>query len=213
MDLTVDRPHRPLVGHLQGRDRKRGHLRGRPDPRGLPRGAGREPHLTFNPGLILGGTDVQRDKAQHRGAAFGKTNVIPATARGRRGTCGPSPTSSSQGPRADAAHRGAPSAGDVRRDRVSPTAIRPCPRPPGNQALLDRAERGQPRPGRSRPRAPRPRPPRGAGTSRSSRPTCAGLAGLGLPGSGAHTPEETADLSALPLPDQARRALIYRLTR
>jgi glutamate carboxypeptidase len=33
-------------------------------------------HLTFNPGVLLGGTTVQFDNAAARGTAFGKTNVI-----------------------------------------------------------------------------------------------------------------------------------------
>jgi glutamate carboxypeptidase len=35
-----------------------------------------QPHLTFNPGTILGGTAVEFDPVQARGTAFGKTNVI-----------------------------------------------------------------------------------------------------------------------------------------
>src|SRR5581483_9837699 len=34
-----------------------------------------EEHLTFNPGVILGGTSVEFDPVQSRGTAFGKTNV------------------------------------------------------------------------------------------------------------------------------------------
>jgi glutamate carboxypeptidase len=36
-----------------------------------------EPHLTFNPGVIVGGTSADLDVAQARGIAFGKTNVVP----------------------------------------------------------------------------------------------------------------------------------------
>jgi glutamate carboxypeptidase len=35
-----------------------------------------EAHLTFNPGVMLGGTTVEFDPVQLRGSAFGKTNVI-----------------------------------------------------------------------------------------------------------------------------------------
>jgi glutamate carboxypeptidase len=35
-----------------------------------------EAHLTFNPGVMLGGTTVEFDAVQLRGSAFGKTNVI-----------------------------------------------------------------------------------------------------------------------------------------
>jgi glutamate carboxypeptidase len=38
-----------------------------------------EPGLTFNPGVILGGTEVSYDEANSRGTAFGKTNVIANT--------------------------------------------------------------------------------------------------------------------------------------
>ncbi|MGZ7031829.1 MAG: M20/M25/M40 family metallo-hydrolase [Thermoanaerobaculia bacterium] len=37
-----------------------------------------QPHLTFNPAAIVGGTTVSMDAAQARGTAFGKTNVIPS---------------------------------------------------------------------------------------------------------------------------------------
>ncbi len=36
----------------------------------------RDKNLTFNPGLILGGTDVQHDPGQNQGSAFGKNNVV-----------------------------------------------------------------------------------------------------------------------------------------
>jgi glutamate carboxypeptidase len=39
-----------------------------------------EKYLTFNPGVILGGTEVDYDFANSRGTAFGKTNVIAQTA-------------------------------------------------------------------------------------------------------------------------------------
>jgi glutamate carboxypeptidase len=39
-----------------------------------------EPHLTFNPGLIVGGTAVEFDAPNARGTAMGKTNVIAARA-------------------------------------------------------------------------------------------------------------------------------------
>ncbi len=35
-----------------------------------------EEYLTFNPGVVVGGTDVKYDPQTNRGAAFGKTNVV-----------------------------------------------------------------------------------------------------------------------------------------
>jgi glutamate carboxypeptidase len=37
---------------------------------------GFEPYLTFNPGLIVGGTAIAHDSAAARGTAFGKSNVV-----------------------------------------------------------------------------------------------------------------------------------------
>ena len=37
----------------------------------------REPYLTFNPSVIVGGTDVKYDSAAFTGTATGKTNVVP----------------------------------------------------------------------------------------------------------------------------------------
>jgi glutamate carboxypeptidase len=41
----------------------------------------REPNLTFNPSVILGGTTVTYDEASKGGTALGKTNVIPREVR------------------------------------------------------------------------------------------------------------------------------------
>jgi len=45
------------------------------------RGELREPNLTFNPSVILGGTTVAYDDASKGGTALGKTNVIPSEVR------------------------------------------------------------------------------------------------------------------------------------
>jgi len=38
-----------------------------------------EPYLTFNPGLVVGGTAITHDSTASRGTAFGKTNVVAET--------------------------------------------------------------------------------------------------------------------------------------
>jgi glutamate carboxypeptidase len=40
-----------------------------------------EEYLTFNPGVVVGGTTVTYDPATSKGTAFGKSNVIPQTAK------------------------------------------------------------------------------------------------------------------------------------
>ena len=42
---------------------------------------GTEPYLTFNPGLILGGSDISLDAQGAKGTAAGKTNIISPTAK------------------------------------------------------------------------------------------------------------------------------------
>jgi glutamate carboxypeptidase len=39
-----------------------------------------DPPLTFNPGVIVGGTTISFDSVQNRGTAFGKTNVVAESA-------------------------------------------------------------------------------------------------------------------------------------
>jgi glutamate carboxypeptidase len=37
----------------------------------------REPYLTYNPSVLVGGTEVKYDSATFSGTASGKTNVVP----------------------------------------------------------------------------------------------------------------------------------------
>jgi glutamate carboxypeptidase len=83
---------------------------------------------------------------------------------------------------------------------------------PGNRALLDRLNQVNQDLGAPTLAALDP-DLRGAADISFVAPYVSGLSGLGLPGSGAHTPEETADLSALALQIKRVALLIYRLTR
>lgn len=170
-----------------------------------------EPYLTFNPGVIVGGTDVRYDRGESRGTAFGKTNVVAQSAI---------------------------VTGDIRtmtdeqlqrtRERMRAIVARHLPQtqaeiefsdgypsmPPteGNQALLDllntvNRDLGTPAmealdPGR-----------RGAADVSFVAPYVDALAGLGANGSGAHAPGERIDLETLPMQVKRAALLIYRLTR
>lgn len=170
-----------------------------------------EPYLTFNPGVIVGGTDVRYDPGESRGTAFGKNNVVA---------------------------QAAVVTGDIRtltdeqlrqtRQRMREIVARHLPRTeaeieftdgypgmpptPGNRALLDvlngvNASLGVPRmealdPGR-----------RGAADVSFVAPYVDALAGLGANGGGAHGPGETIDLESFPLQIKRAALLIYRLTR
>jgi glutamate carboxypeptidase len=169
-----------------------------------------EEHLTFNPGVMLGGTAVDFDPAQARGTAFGKTNVIAeqAVVSGDLRTLSPAQL-------------------DRAIKTMQAVAASPSPRtqatltfgegyPPlaptdGNAQLLaiyDRASRDL---GFGPVVAVNPDKAGAADVSFIASEAKMILDGVGLMGHDDHTPGETADLSTLP--SQTKRAAItlYRL--
>lgn len=170
-----------------------------------------EENLTFNPGVILGGTEVRFDPQEGRGTAFGKTNVVAEHAR---------------------------AAGDIRtltdeqlqrtRERMRAIVARNLPRtsaeisfsdgypsmPPTeeNYTLLQMYDRISRELGHG-PVAPFDPGSRGAADISFVAPFVPGLDGLGPHGAGSHTVEETIDLRSLPRVTQRAALLIYRLTR
>jgi glutamate carboxypeptidase len=171
-----------------------------------------ERYLTFNPGVILGGTSVDYDSQANRGLAFGKTNVIAETAvvhgdlrflseeqkeRAReqmRAIVALSlPHTQAEITFEDSYPAMFPSAGNhdllaqfesVNRDLGF-----------GELEVLDPAERGA------------------ADISFVSADVEAGLAGLGPIGWKGHTVEEHIDLTTLSIATKRVAVLIYRLTR
>ncbi len=169
-----------------------------------------ERYLTFNPGVMLAGTDVEYDATLNRGKAFGKSNVVAGQAlvNGDIRTISPE-----QLQRAKAAmqaiiteHRPQTSAELVFRDSYPPLAPTE-----GNKRLLgilDQVSRDL-----------------GFGPVAALDPSAAGAAdvsftagrvemvidGLGLGGAHDHTDDEVGDIRTLPV--QAKRAavLMHRL--
>jgi glutamate carboxypeptidase len=171
-----------------------------------------EPHLTFNPGTILGGTAVEFDAVQARGTAFGKTNVVAerAVVAGDLRAL-----TNEQFQKAMAAMREivAASLPRTRAELTFDEGYPPLAPTAGNERLLvlyDRVSRDL-----------------GFGPVEAVNPDRAGAADVsfiagevpmiidaaGMKGRDGHTVGETADLTALPL--QAKRAavLIARLAR
>jgi glutamate carboxypeptidase len=171
-----------------------------------------EEHLTFNPGVMLGGTAVEFDSAQARGTAFGKTNVIAeqTVVSGDLRTLSPAQL-------------------DRAIKTMQAVAASPSPRtqatltfgegyPPlaptdGNAQLLaiyDRASRDL---GFGPVVAVNPDKAGAADVSFIASEAKMILDGVGLMGHDDHTPGETADLSTLP--SQTKRAAItlYRLSQ
>lgn len=171
-----------------------------------------ERYLTFNPGVVLGGTAVAFEAEQSRGEAFGKTNVIAerALAAGDLRTI-----SREQRERAKGRMRGIvadhlPGASATIEFRDSYPPMAPTD---GNRrllALLDEASRDL---GFGPVAAVDPGAAGAADISFAAEHVAMALDGMGLMGTGGHTVEETADLRTLAR--QAKRAavVLYRLKR
>jgi glutamate carboxypeptidase len=171
-----------------------------------------QPHLTFNPGVMLGGTSVDLDSAQSRGTAFGKTNVVAerATVAGDLRALSNEQFQKAMAAMRDIAGKSLPR---TRAELTFDEAYPPLAPTAGNERLLvlyDRVSRDL-----------------GIGPVEAVNPDRAGAADVsfvadqvpmiidaaGLKGKDGHTVGETADLTALAL--QAKRAamLIARLAK
>ena len=171
-----------------------------------------EPDLTFNPGVILGGTDVDFDPAQARGTAFGKANVIAETAVVSGDVRALSPH---QYERVKARMRaivanGLPGTEAVVTfsDGYPPLADRP-----GNRRLLEIYDEVSRDLGLGPVTAVDPRNAGAADVAFVAAAVPMVLDGIGLMGRGGHTTEETADLSTLSTQTQRAAVLLYRLSR
>lgn len=168
-----------------------------------------EEYLTFNAGTIQGGTDVTYDLENNRGTTFGKTNVVPNTVlvHGDIRTI-----SQAQLERARQAMREIvanhlpltdahiefedryppmePSEGNKRLQRVLSQANEDLGR--GAMPIVDPSRRG-------------------AADISFVAPYSDSLAGLGAVGEGGHTPNESLELTSLPVAIKRAALLLYRL--
>lgn len=171
-----------------------------------------EDGLTFNAGLILGGTEVAYDQAEARGTAFGKTNVVPETAI----ATGDIRTLTNEQLEATRARMRAIVEGSLPRTDAEITFSDGYPSMPPTQAnyeLLEMYSEASEAMGGPPILAFDPAQRGAADVSFVAEHVDAALDALGPYGSGSHTVHETVNLNSMPL--QAGRAalLIYRLTR
>jgi glutamate carboxypeptidase len=171
-----------------------------------------EPHLTFNPGVMLGGTTAELDAPTSKGSAFGKTNVVAERAMV---TGDLRALTLEQFAKAEATMKAivAKSLPRTSATLVFDEGYPPLAPSPGNDRLLslyDRASRDL-----------------GLGGVESVSPDKAGAAdvafvagivpmiidAVGLKGHDDHTPGETADLSTLPMQVKRAAILLARLSR
>ena len=170
-----------------------------------------EPGLTFNPGVILGGTDVAYDEANAKGSAAGNTNVIANTVTVRGDL---RYLDYAQRDRAHARMRAivaqslpGASASITFRDSYPPMAVTP-----GNLKLLALYSQASVDAGLGTVGAVPPES-RGAGDIQFVAPLIDSLDGLGASGGAAHSPNERVDLTSLERSAIRAALLMYRLTR
>ncbi len=171
-----------------------------------------EPFLTFNPGVMIGGTALTFDAEEGRGTAFGKTNVIAehGTIAGDLRTITPEQLASAKVRmrRLTERHYEETSATIEFIDKYPPLAPTD-----GNRTLLAMIDQASRDLGAGPVSAVDPARAGAADISFTAGLVTMAVDGLGLMGTGGHTVDETANLSTLPL--QAKRAAIvlFRLTQ
>ena len=167
-------------------------------------------NLTFNPGMIVGGTEVGLDSSTASATAFGKNNVIAKTAKVSGGIRALSPqelASAKQVMRKivseNLAHTSATLSFGEGYPPMAPSA--------GNQKLLAQYSAVSESLGYGPVEAVNPRNAGAADISFTAEYIDMGLDGLGLMGSGGHTKDEVADISSLQKNTHKAALLIYRL--
>ncbi len=168
-----------------------------------------ETYLTFNPGLILGGTFVNFDAQQSKGDAFGKSNVVAQTTIVKGGLRF---ISEDQKNRARSKMRAIVENNLPHTSaKISFTDSYPAMGPTeGNKKVLNRLNKVSLDMGHGEVLAYDPNK-RGAADISFVAEYVDCLDGLGTMGTGAHTPNETLNLKTMNLLIQRTAVLIYRL--
>lgn len=170
-----------------------------------------EPDLTFNPGVILGGTQVSYDEAGSRGTAFGKTNVIAntVTVKGDLRYLDVAQRDRAHAKMREIVAQSLPgTSASIRfHESYPPMAVTP-----GNLKVLEIYSKASADAGLG-PVAAVPAGLRGAGDIQFVAPFVDSLDGIGATGSGAHSPREDLELASIERAAIRTAILIYRLTR
>jgi glutamate carboxypeptidase len=173
---------------------------------------GGQPHLTFNPSAIVGGTTVEMDAAQARGTAFGKTNVIPArviVTGDVRGLTMEQFRSAEETMRAAAATSTGPTHAEITFEQGYP----PLAPTPGNANLLARYDRASQDLGLGSVTAVSPDKAGAADVAFIAGEVSSVIDAVGLKGHDDHSPGETADLRTFPVQTKRAALLLARLAR
>jgi glutamate carboxypeptidase len=168
-----------------------------------------EEFLTFNPGVLLGGTFTEYDPLKSGGTAFGKTNVVAQTALvkgGLRFISEEQKEKAREKMRAIVAENLPGTTAEISFTDSYP-AMGPTE---GNHALLDLLNQVSLDLGQGKVLAYDPGK-RGAADTSFVAEYVDCLDGLGTMGTGAHTPEETVNLNTIEALTQRTAVMLYRL--
>jgi glutamate carboxypeptidase len=166
-------------------------------------------YLTFNPGVIVGGTDVKYDSSAISGTAAGKLNIIApsAYAHGDLRFLTPGQLDSARAVMREIVSRHLPQTSAS----ISFTdGIPSMPPTPGNYALLSVLDSVTKALGQGPTEALDPGL-RGAGDIAYVSQYADALDGLGVDGTRSHTPDETVNLRSIPRSTERAAVLINRL--
>ncbi|MEO8192769.1 MAG: M20/M25/M40 family metallo-hydrolase [Gemmatimonadales bacterium] len=169
-----------------------------------------EPNLTFNPGVIVGGTTVTYDSSSLAGTTAGKLNIIArsAYAEGDLRFLTPGQLDSARGRMTGiVAQSLAGTSATITFANGNPS----MPPTPGNYALLAILDSVTKALGQGPTEALDPGL-RGAGDISYVSAYADALDGLGVKGSRSHTPDETVNLKSIPVATERAAVLIHRLT-
>lgn len=172
----------------------------------------REANLTFNPSVILGGTNVTYASADKRGTADGKTNVIPRDVQveGDIRFLGAPQLQAAERRMRAIVSAGLPGTSATLEVVAEYPSMAPNPRSERALGVLDAVSRDL----GAGPIVAQPPMERGAGdiafVCEDGRLAC--LDGLGALGDNDHAPGEYLELDALPMQVKRAAVLMYRLT-
>ena len=168
-----------------------------------------EQYLTFNPGVIVGGTDVTYDSARLSGSASGKTNIIAphAYAHGDLRFLTPAQLANARTRMRDIVAKNLPQTSASISFFDGIPSMEPTP---GNYRLMATLDSVTVALGQGHTEALDPGA-RGAGDIAYVAQYADALDGLGVGGSRSHTPEETVDLPSIARSTERAAVLINRL--
>jgi glutamate carboxypeptidase len=168
-------------------------------------------YLTFNPGILFGGTFTEYDEKTGEATVFGKTNVVAQTAQVKGGLrfISEAQKDSARNKMREIVQQNLPQTSAEIRFTDAYPAMSPTD---GNMALLQQLNKISTDMGLGPVTAYDPGK-RGAADVSFVAPYISGLDGLGSMGSGAHTPNETVNLKTFEQLTQRTALLIYRLTQ